>query len=180
MTDRQIIELFLKRDENGIVESERLYGARLTRIAEAFLSREDAEECVSDTYLAAWNHIPPDEPVHFLPYLAAILRNLARNRLKAEKTAKRSAELVELSDELAAVIPDPRANTEEEALLEISDPLNHFLGSLTPENRKMFILRFWYGMSIREVAKRTCNTEAKVQKLLSRLKQRLKKAFREG
>ena len=80
----------------------------------------------------------------------------------------------------AAVIPDPRANTEEEALLEISDPLNHFLGSLTPENRKMFILRFWYGMSIREVADRTGNTEAKVQKLLSRLKQRLKKAFREG
>ena len=63
MTDRQIIELFLKRDENGIAETERLYGARLTRIAEAFLSREDAEECVSDTYLAAWNHIPPDEPV---------------------------------------------------------------------------------------------------------------------
>jgi RNA polymerase sigma-70 factor (ECF subfamily) len=177
MTDRQIIELFLQRDECGIAELERQYGARLTRIAEGFLSREDSEECVNDTWLAAWNHIPPDEPRDLFAYLAVILRNMALNRLMAEQAEKRSAEVVELSEELAACIPDPKADTEGEALFSLSDVLNHFLQTESPEKRKMFVLRFWYGKSFREIAERFGCSEAKVQKALNRMKHRLKKAL---
>ena len=177
MTDRQIIELFLQRDERGIAELERQYGGRLTRIAEGFLSREDSEECVNDTWLQAWNHIPPDEPRDLFAYLAVILRNLALNRLKAERAEKRSVEVVELSEELAACIPDPKADTEDEALFSLSDVLNRFLNAESPEKRKMFILRFWYGKSFREISERLNCSEAKVQKALNRMKHRLKKEF---
>ena len=177
MTDRQIIELFLQRDESGIAELERQYAGRLTRIAEGFLSREDSEECLNDTWLAAWNHIPPDEPRDLFAYLAVILRNLALNRLKAEQAVKRSAVMVELSDELAACIPDPKADIEGEALLSLSDVLNRFLDAESPEKRKMFVLRFWYGKSFREIADRFGCSEAKVQKTLNRMKHRLRKEF---
>ena len=178
MTDRQIIELFLHRDESGIAELERQYGARLTRIAEGFLSREDSEECVNDTWLAAWNHIPPDEPRNLFAYLAVILRNKALNRLKAEQAKKRSVEVVELSEELAACIPDPKADTENEALSSFSDVLNRFLQAESPENRKMFVLRFWYGKNFREIAERFGCSEAKVQKTLNRMKHQLKKKYK--
>ena len=93
MTDRSIIELLKERDERGLTEIEQAYGGRLRRIAESLLSKEDAEECVNDLYLALWKHIPPDEPVNLPSYMGAILRNLARDRWKAENRAKRRAEI---------------------------------------------------------------------------------------
>ena len=108
MTDREIIQLFIQRDEEGIAETERVYGARLLRIAEGLLPREDAEECLNDLYQALWDHIPPDEPAHFLSYAVTILKNLARNRLRDMNVKKRFRETVTLSDELADILPDPR------------------------------------------------------------------------
>ena len=107
MTDRSIIQLLNQRDERGLEETQRLYGQRLTRIAETLLSKEDAEECVNDVYTALWNRVPQDESDSLMPYLAAILRNLARMRWRAEKAAKRSAEIISLSDETAEILPDP-------------------------------------------------------------------------
>lgn len=145
MTDRQIIELFLQRNEDGIAEISRRYGARLTRIARELLSKEDAEECVNDLYLVMWKHIPPDEPAHLFSYMITILKNISREKWSANHAAKRSTELVTLSDELAECIPDLRANTEAEAVFLASDTLNRFLGKQTWVNREMFILRYWYG-----------------------------------
>ena len=173
MTDRQIIELFLQRDESALQEVTRLYGRRLTRIAEQLLSKEDAEECVNDLYLTMWNHIPPDEPERLFAYMSVILKNISREKLSANKAAKRNAELVELSDELAACIPDPNANTEEEAVFRVSNTLNEFLNKQSRANREIFVLRYWYGQSIKEIAKHSGFSQAKTEKTLFRMKQRL-------
>ena len=92
MTDRSIIELLEKRDEEGLREAERQYGQRLRRIAERLLSKEDAEECVNDVFLALWNHVPPEKPENLMAYMTVILKNNARNRWSAEKAVKRNAE----------------------------------------------------------------------------------------
>ena len=179
MTDRQIIELFLQRNEDGIAEISRRYGARLTRIARELLSKEDAEECVNDLYLVMWKHIPPDEPAHLFSYMITILKNISREKWSANHAAKRSTELVTLSDELAECIPDLRANTEAEAVFLASDTLNRFLGKQTWVNREMFILRYWYGKSITEIARMYGFTKARTEKTLTRMRARLRKALME-
>ena len=106
MTDREIIELFFNRDERGIAEVQKAYGNRLLHFAERYLSKEDAEECVNDTYLLLWKHIPPAEPEHFYAYIVKILRNQALSRMEKLNAQKRKADLIELSDELAECLPD--------------------------------------------------------------------------
>ena len=179
MTDLQTIDLFFKRDSDGIAEISRRYGRRLMRIAEGFLPKEDAEECVNDLYLALWNHIPPDKPEHLFSYMTVILKNKARERWSALRTSKRSAELVELSDALSECIPDPSKNTEEEAILLVSDSLNTFLKNQPPIRREMFILRYWYGKSIKEIARHCGRSQGTVEKTLYRMKTSFKKFLME-
>lgn len=178
MTDRSIIQLLNQRDERGLEETQLLYGQRLTRIAETLLSKEDAEECVNDVYTALWNHVPQDESAPLMPYLAAILKNLARKRWRAGKAAKRSAEIISLTDETAEILPDPKADTEGEAVLRAADVVNHFLAAQDPVKREMFILRYWYGWSIPEIAEQFQCSRAKAEKTLGRMKNDLKKEIR--
>ena len=181
MTDRSIIELLLNRDESGIKEAQRQYGQRLIRIAEGLLSKEDAEECISDTFMAVWNHIPPDEPDHLMPYLTRILKNLARDRWKAMKAAKRNAEVVQLSEELADCIPDPAARTEDEMVfsMTVRGILNRFLARQSRTRRELFILRYWYGEGLEEIAEQYGFSRAKTEKILYRMRDALKKVFEE-
>ncbi len=180
MTDREIIELFFNRDERGIEETEKVYGVWLIRIAEELLTKEDAEECVNDTYLSMWNHIPPDRPCHFSAYAVRILRNIAKDRLRTMNRKKRRAEFVELSEELAACLPDPNANTEEEAILNASDLINSFLKKQTREKQDLFVLRYWYGKSIGAMAEEYKISESKIRKILSRMQNDLRNYVRGG
>lgn len=180
MTDKDIIQLYFDRDERGIEETEKEYGGWLLRIAEELLSKEDAEECLSDTYLSMWNHIPPDRPCHFFAYAVRILRNNVKDRLKAMNAGRRKVEIVEMSEEIAACLPDPKASTEEEAILNVSDVLNSFLRKQTREKQDLFILRYWYGKSIEEIAKRYKLSESKVRTVLYRMKNDLKRFVKEG
>ena len=179
MTDRQIIELFLHRDESAIREVEQHYGKRLTQIAEQLLSKEDAEECINDLYLAMWNHIPPDIPLHLLSYMASILKNIARDKLRSDNATKRNATIVELSAELTSCIPDPNSSTQDQAVLLASDVLNKFLKAQPRKRREMFVLRYWYGKSIAEIAKQCGSTCATVEKSLYRMRKSLKQALME-
>ena len=178
MTDRQIIELLQKRDQSGIEEAERQYGQRLTRVAERLLLKEDAEECVNDVFLALWNHVPKAESTVLIRYLLAILKNLVRNRWKAGKTRKQQMETVPLSDEVIAEYADPGSDTEGEAILSAADVVNRFLTGQDPEKRTMFVLRYWYDFSIREIADRYGCSYAKAAKTLNRMKDELKKEIR--
>ena len=179
MTDRSIIELLEKRDEEGLREAERQYGQRLRRIAERLLSKEDAEECVNDVFLALWNHVPPEKPENLMAYMTVILKNNARNRWSAEKAVKRNAEMVSFSEEMASCIADPRSNTEDEAILSVMDVINTFLGKQKPERREMFILRYWYGLSTEEISEKFGFSIAKVEKTLSRMQAAFRKGLKE-
>ena len=174
MTDREIIEYFTSRNEEAIRAMADVYGSRLLRTAENFLCREDAEECVNDLYLALWKHIPPEKPAHLYAYAVRILRNLAFNRLRAQDAAKRNAEVVALTDELAAVLEDDSRNTEEEAIARTDDRIARFLSCIDEEERYIFVHRYFFGECISELQKTTGFSKSKIEVTLFRLRKKLK------
>ena len=150
MTDSDIIRLFFARDERAISETREKYGRYCMTIARDILGNEqDAEECVSDTYLKVWNSIPPDSPDSFKAYIAAITRRLSINRYHSQRAAKRNRELEVAFEELEDCIPAP-----EEAADDLPELLNEFLGGLKPADRRLFIRRYWYAMMPAELAER--------------------------
>lgn len=174
MDDEKIIELYERRDETAIEQTRTSYGSRLRALAYGLLrAHEDAEECESDTYLAAWRSIPPQHPLHFFAYLAKICRNAALTRLEATKAAKRSAELVELTDELQQCVPDSLAEREFEAS-EIGEILSAFLRTLDDDSRRIFVQRYFCALSVAETASRLGFGESKVKSSLMRSRERLR------
>ena len=173
MTDSQIIALFWDRNEDAIRETDAAYGRRLYAISNQILcQRQEAEESVSDTYMKAWETMPPQKPLYFFAYLAKICRNFSLARLQWNSAAKRSAEIVSLTQEMAECIPDRRMEhrLECEALGQL---LNRFLESLSQDNRLIFLRRYWYADSIREIADRYGITESKVKTQLHRTRKKL-------
>lgn len=179
MEDAEILERFWNRDEGAIPAAGERYGTRLLQLAEQLLgSREDAEECVSDTYLNAWNAIPPERPDHLFAYLARVCRNLALDRLDWKNAKKRQAHVVALTAELEACIPDPRREQDLDG--EAAGALlTAFLEGLPEEARLVFLRRYWYGDTVREVARRYGYSESKVKMTLLRARERLR-SYLEG
>ena len=170
MEDRDILELLWERKEQALAELERKYGTRLKTLASRMVSEEDAEECANDTYLAVWNSVPPNRPEYLFAYAAKICRNLALNKVEQNKAAKRSAVVVELSAELMECIPDNALTKEETGLREL---IVTFLGGLPDEKRKLFLRRYWYGESVKELAEAFGYRESKVKSMLFRLRKQL-------
>lgn len=174
MEDNKIIELYFKRDEEAITETEKCYGERLKALALRILcSKEDVEECENDTYLKAWNSIPPNRPKHFFAYLAKICRNTALNMAEKAKTEKRSAVMVELTSELLECVPDNKC-TEEIAEQELGGIISTFLKTVSKENRIIFIRRYFMGESVAETAKVLGISESKVKSSLFRTRNKLR------
>ena len=173
MTDSQIIALFWERREDAIEETNAVYGHKLFHLSHQILhSQQDAEESVSDTYLKAWETIPPEKPTHFYAYLAKICRNISLSRLQWNSAAKRNAHVVGLTQELEQCIPDRLSNHPMEKA-EIGQILNRFLGSLPLENRLIFMRRYWYADSIQEIADRYHISQSKVKTQLHRTRKKL-------
>lgn len=172
MEDRQIIELFWNRSEEAVTAAAEKYGNYCHRIAYNILaSREDSEECVNDTYLRAWNAIPPHRPENLSAFLGRITRNLAFDRYAMATADKRGGgELPFVLDELQTCLPQPGM----EEKLALTDALNRFLGSLKPEQRKIFLLRYWQVESVTEIAKKLHMTESKVKMTLLRTRNQLR------
>lgn len=175
MEDNQILALFFARNERGLKELEAKYGTRLKHLAMGILPEEDALECVNDTYLAVWNSIPPKKPEFLFAYTAKICRNLALNRLEWESAAKRNAVVVELSEELSQCIPDASATMGDRELARL---IGAFLKTLPAEKRSLFVRRYWYGESIRELSKAFGYRESKVKSILFRLRNQLWKELK--
>lgn len=174
MNDANIIALYFQRDENAIRETQRAYGGKLYGVAQRIVEcREDAEECVSDTYLKAWNAIPPQKPSYFYAFLAKICRHLAFGKLDWKQAAKRSGDVVALTEELEACIPDKSREGQQERKAVIQ-ALNAFLDGLPRESRLLFLRRYWYGDSIREIAARYGYSESKVKTQLFRTREKLR------
>ena len=177
MNDKEIIALFWAREESAISATAEKYGSYCHTIAYNVLrSRLDAEECVYDTYLGAWNSIPPHRPDDLSAYLGKITRNLALNRYKRDSAAKRGFGQVEIAlSELENCIPD---KTDTEQVVEesfLTSILNKFLYAQPKLRRNIFISRYWYLYSIREIAELYGLSESKVKVLLFRMRNELKK-----
>ena len=173
MEDQGIIDLFFERLEQAITETDKKYGGYCYAIAYNILSsREDSEESVSDTYLTAWNTIPPTKPVHFFAYLAKICRHLAFDRLDWNNAAKRRAEVVALTQEMEECIPGQWQETDVRSA-EISRLVSSFLWKQTADNRMIFVRRYWYGDSVSEIALRYEISQSAVLMRLSRMREKL-------
>ena len=173
MTDAQIIALYWDRDETAIRETDRVYGKKLHFLSQKIVQNfEDAQECVNDTYLKTWDTIPPKRPEHFFAYIAKICRNFALGVLDWKGAAKRKGEVVALTQEMEACIPDPQHERRLEGE-ELGEVLNRFLETLSYENRVIFMRRYWYLDTIYEIADRFGISESKVKTQLHRTRAKL-------
>ena len=176
MEDSKIVELFLRRDENAIRYTREKYGRRLRDLSYGVVrDAQAAEGCENDTYLAAWNAIPPHAPCDYLyAFLARIARRISLNCCRDRKRLKRSAHICQLSAELAQCIPAPddvERRIDEKLLL---DAINGFLAGLDAERRNIFIRRYWYLDSIADIARRYYLSESKVKTTLFRCRRQLR------
>ncbi len=176
MEDSRIIDLYWARSEEALSETARKYGRYCHSIARNILNNdEDAEECVSDAYLRAWNAIPPARPARLQTWLGRIVRNLSLNKREKALAEKRGAgQLPLILDELAECIPDgPDGEALTESIL-IRDVLDRFLEALPPEARRIFVRRYWYLSSLREIAEEYGISEGSAAVSLLRTRMKLK------
>lgn len=176
MNDAKIVELYLKREESAIRQTAEKYGRRLRSLSCGIVEDlSTAEECENDTYMEAWNSIPPHEPKKYLyAFLARIIRHISIDRCRSRSRLKRSAFLCELSDELEQCIPAPD-DTEcriDDYLLR--EAINGFLGTLEEEKRSIFLRRYWYLDSVSAIAGRFSLSESNVKTILFRCRSRLR------
>lgn len=179
MEDSQIIECFFARDESAIAEMGKKYGKYCHYIAYRILENdEDAEEVVNDTYLKAWNSIPPAHPAQLKPYLGAISRNLALDAYDMRHAQRRGGELGGIIDELSECVPGGDG-AELMDSLALRDALTRFVSSLPERERKLFVRRYWYAASVAELTAELGIKPSHVTVLLSRMRKKLKRALEE-
>ncbi|SFC49668.1 RNA polymerase sigma factor [Ruminococcus albus] len=177
MQDEEIIGLYLARSENAITETSGKYGGYCNSIAMNILhDHSDSEEVVNDSYLKIWNTIPPSRPLSLKAYLGRIVRNLSLNLYEKLNSAKRGKGEVKLVlEELAEVIPSDESAekyTEQKVLEQL---LDSFLGTLDDGTRKIFVRRYWYMSSVKEIAHSYKLSESAVKMRLKRTREALKK-----
>ena len=152
MEDQRIVALFLARDEQALAETRRTYHRYLTRIAHNILHNpQDTEECVNDTYLRAWNAIPPHRPSRLSVFLGKITRRLALDRYAALTADKRGGGTqATILEEWRDALPDGDGDPADD--MAVRDALNRFLRQLPADKRRTFIRRYWYGDTITAIA----------------------------
>jgi len=171
--DEKIIDLYWNRSEMAIEETQKKYGQYCLYIANQVLhSSEDAEECVNDAYLGAWNAIPPERPNNLRHFIGCITRRLALNKLDYLNAKKRSADVVSI-DEFYECIPDKKTIPEHDE--ELRRVFNEFLSSLDKRTRIIFMRRYWYCCSIKEISYGLEISENNVKVILHRTRNRFKK-----
>ena len=171
MEDKQIIELYFARDERAIEETRTSYGRLILSVAMSVLRcRPDAEECENDTYLRTWESIPPTRPTYFSAYLSKIARNLAINTLRDKNRHNPPTEWI--FDEIAEALPATEGDPTED--MEIRDALNNFIGGLSKTKRIIFVKRYFYMKTNREISKELDIPFTSVKVILHRLRKELR------
>ncbi|MCD8006039.1 MAG: sigma-70 family RNA polymerase sigma factor [Oscillospiraceae bacterium] len=175
MDDEKIIELFFKRSESAISELDGKYGSLCRSVSKNVLSsEEDAKEAVNDTYLAVWNRIPPEKPENLLAYVLKIAKNRSLNILRTRSAQKRDSHYQVALSELEECLPGDSSVEAELDFKELSEAVDSFLETLTQENRVIFLRRYWFSDSLKDIAKLTGLTEKTVSVRLVRLRKKLK------
>lgn len=177
MQDEQIIDLYWSRSEDAISATADKYGRYCYYIAYNILhNEEDSKECVNDTYFKAWQSIPPNRPWDFSTFLGKITRNLALNKCKLSQTKKRGGgELPLILDEVQNFVPDSQNPDSILDAFILTQAFNTFLNMLPLEARNIFVRRYWFFSSIKEIAADFSISESKVKISLMRSRAKLKK-----
>ena len=171
--DEKIIDLFFERSEQGIRELDNKYGAVCHNLSYNIVNnRQDAEECVNDAWLGAWNSIPPQRPDPLRAYICRIVRNRSLKKLRTNSAIKRGSQFEVSLSELEDCIPDSSMD-EQLSISELSAQINAFLAALPKDDRLMFVKRYWFSESISELADAFGITENNVSVRLSRIRGKL-------
>ena len=174
MTDEQIIRLYFDRDQAAIAETDRKYGSYCYSIASNLLGHEDSEGCVNDTYHAAWTHIPPEVPQSLKAFLGRIVRNLSISRFRRSHAQKRSSGTDVLLSELEDCLPTPQTVETEADSRELSRLISSWLATLSGDDRALFVLRYWHGSAVQDLAEKCGCTPNAVSLHIRRLRKNLK------
>ena len=182
MEDKAIVDLYWQRSDRAIPETECKYGDYCHTIAMRIVNnREDAEECVNDTWLGAWNSMPENRPSSLAPYLAKLTRWLSLTRVKAQNRIKRGGNEVTVSlEELDGELGEGTDLAQQIELKELAEYLNSFLSELPEEERRVFLARYWYVASIHEISEKSGYSESKIKSMLLRTRRKLKKALEDA
>ncbi len=178
MTDEEIIDLFFERSEQAISELAKKHGSAVSRVALNILNdEEDAKECVNDTWLGAWNSIPPNRPDPLRTYVCKIARNLATKRYHTNSAKKRDSQYDVALDELAECIPDSSSVEDYVEADELAAIINRFLDTLSYEDKFLFMRRYWFADSLADAAKMAGMSYNTAAVHLYRVKEKLKKTL---
>lgn len=177
MNDSKILELYFARSEQAISETDTKYGGYCYTIAYNILdNKEDSEESVNDTYLSAWNSIPPRKPNPLAPFLGKITRHISIDRWRKNGAQKRGGGQMPLAlEELGDCIPNGENLEERYTRKELVLQVRQFLDSLSETERNIFVCRYWYLDSTTDIAKRFSFSENKVSTMLHRTRAKLEK-----
>ena len=179
MDDKRIIELYFARDEQAIAETEKEYGALCRYIASNVLAvKEDVEECVSDVLLALWNAIPPDCPEDLRAYIGKAVRNRAREMVRDANAWKRGGRVQIVSEELLSTIPDECDLAADFEAKRAGGIINRVLTGLSKTDRKIFVLRYWMGLSYSQIVSQTGAGESRVKMSLHRTRKKIAEELR--
>ena len=173
--DEKIIDLFFARDQQGIRELDMKYGKICHNLSYNIVNnRQDAEECVNDAYLGAWNAIPPARPNPLLSYLVKIVRNISLKIYWRKEAAKRSSHYTIALEEIEACIAAPNTVEAEIEAKELARIIESFLDTLTTENRVIFMRRYWFSDSYKDIAEFVGLNEKNISVRLNRIRGKMK------
>ena len=176
MDDAEIVALYWARDERAVSESAARYGGYCRAIAERILdNREDAEECVNDTWVGAWWSIPPQRPALLSAYLGKLTRRIALKRLRGRLAARRGGGQAALAlEELDDCIPGGQRADEALDARELGRLIDRFLDALPETETRVFVCRYWYLDPVAEIAERFGFSQSKVKSMLHRTRGKLR------
>ncbi len=178
MEDPGIVELFWARDESALTAVSEKYGGLCHRLASRLLGSErDAEECVSDMLLRLWNSIPPQRPLSLKAYSLKITRNLAVDRWRRNAAALRAGELTSLTPELEASLPLAPSAEEASGERQTAEAVAGWLRSLSKDDRTLFLRRYWFGDTVKEIAQSRGVPANRLAQKLNRLRGGLRRAL---
>ena len=174
MDDSKIIEMYFQKNQKAITETDKKYGKMLHTIAYNILfDISESQECVNDTYLNVWNKIPPTNPKSFKAFIARIIRYISIDRLRKNTADKRNSEYTRSLDELSEVVSGNESLEENAIEKELIEAINKFLSSLSEKHCDMFVMRYFYADSIKDIAKFTGKTVSNVKTTLFRIRKDL-------
>ena len=182
ISDREIVDLYWAREERAITETDRKYGALCRHVSSNLLgSRDDAQECVNDTWLAAWNAMPDERPRALRAWLLRVVRNISIDRYRRDHSGKRHSEAEVLLSELEDCIPSGKSIEAELERKEIGAVIDRWLRTLDLSDRRLFLLRYFEGTPLKSIAEEYGLNAGKLAKQMYRLRLRLREVMeREG